>query len=366
MLESRILLDLIQVELDEFLAARRNEFLEISEDLAPLIDFASSLLAGGKRFRAQFCYWSWVGYQDSDHLPDEQSLKSIVGICAALEMFHAAALVHDDLIDQSDTRRGSPAVHKQFQALHSKSMWAGSDERFGSAAAILVGDLLLNWSSEIFGNALLHSPSQAIEQACRFEFSKMRVEIMAGQYLDVLEENAGPNRQASEAVSRANKVMLYKTAKYSIEAPLLIGAAFSGADAATRSALGRFAIPLGLAFQLRDDILGVFGNPSVTGKPAGDDLREGKRTVLIGLTRETLAGSVRKIFDEMLSARDLTPEQIAFLQQTIVGSGALRKTEQMIEEIGARSLEALAEITIDPSARDALVELARAVMNRDK
>lgn len=365
MLESNILLELIQTELDEFLAARRVEFLEISEDLTPLIDYSASLLAGGKRFRAQFCYWAWAGYfpnwQD-----DDESLKSIVGICAALEMFHAAALVHDDLIDQSDTRRGNPAVHRQFENLHSSSHWAGTKERFGAASAILVGDLLLNWSSEIFGNAVLHAPSEDVQQECRSEFSKMRVEIMAGQYLDVLEENAAPTRAPEEAVIRANRVMLYKTAKYSIEAPLLIGAAFAGASVDTRRSIGSFAIPLGLAFQLRDDVLGVFGDPKITGKPAGDDLREGKRTVLIGLTRETLAGSIRKIFDEMLSARELTTDQISFLQQTIVGAGALKKTEKMIEELGNESLAMLAEIEIEPTAKQALEQLAIQVMNRDK
>jgi len=369
-LESNILLQLIQNELDEFCAERRREFAGISDDLFPLIDFATSLMSGGKRFRAQFCYWSWVGHLDesSPLSEDEQdrALKAMVGICAALEMFHAAALVHDDLIDQSDTRRGQPAVHKSFEVLHKTSDWAGQPERFGLAGSILVGDLLLNWSSEIFGNALQYAPSREIELACRAEFSRMRVEIMAGQYLDVLEENAGPQREASEAVARANRVMLYKTAKYSIEAPLLIGAAFAGASSSARAQIESFAIPLGLAFQLRDDVLGVFGDPKITGKPAGDDLREGKRTVLIGLTREVLTGSVRNVFDEMLAARDINSDQINLLQQTIVGAGALKKTETMIEELGNQSLEKLNQITIESSAKLALIALAKQVMNRDK
>ena len=366
MLESNILLKLIQNELDEFCAQRRLEFGEISEDLYPLIDYAQSLMQGGKRFRALFCYWSWVGHQGNQlsESQQERSLKAIVGICAALEMFHAAALVHDDLLDQSDTRRGNPAVHKQFELLHSSSNWTGTPERFGAAGAVLVGDLLLNWSSEIFGNALQYSPSREIEMACRAEFSRMRVEIMAGQYLDVLEENAGPSREPSEAVARANRVMLYKTAKYSIEAPLLIGAAFAGASQI--KTIGEFAVPLGIAFQLRDDVLGVFGDPKITGKPAGDDLREGKRTVLVGLTRETLTGSVRRIFDEMLSARELGENQISFLQQTIIGAGALKKTEQMIESLGDDALEKLEAIELEPSAKDALRTLARQVINRDK
>lgn len=370
MLESNILLQLIQNELDDFCAQRREEFASISDDLFPLIDFATTLMSGGKRFRAQFCYWSWAGHlgnvSELSELEQERSLQAIVGICAALEMFHAAALVHDDLIDQSDTRRGHPAVHKSFEKLHELSGWVGQSDRFGLAGSVLVGDLLLNWSSEIFGNALQYAPTRDIELACRAEFSRMRVEIMAGQYLDVLEENAGPQRDPSEAVARANRVMLYKTAKYSIEAPLLIGAAFAGANSSAKKSIETFAIPLGLAFQLRDDVLGVFGDPKVTGKPAGDDLREGKRTVLVGLTRETLTGSVRNIFDEMLAARDINADQIAFLQQTIIGAGALKKTETMIEELGNEALDRLHQIELESSAKSALIDLAKQVMNRDK
>ena len=368
MLESTILLQLIQKELDDFCLARKSEFHKISPDLVPLIDFSQDLMAGGKRFRALFAYWAWAGYSKNklNETENENALRGMVGICAALEMFHAAALVHDDLIDQSDTRRGQPAVHKRFEALHTGDSWSGSPQRFGQAGSILVGDLLLSWSSEIFGNALRFSPERAIEIECRNEFSKMRSEIMAGQYLDVVEENAGSQRDPAEAVARAIQVMTYKTAKYSIEAPMLIGAAFAGASEAERAAIGAFAIPLGLAFQLRDDVLGVFGDPKITGKPAGDDLREGKHTVLIALTREVLTGSVRKVFDDMLSARDLNIDQIAFLQQTIIGSGALKKTETQIENFGREALSALESMPIEANARKALSELANQVMKRDK
>lgn len=362
------LLDDIQKHLDDFCLSRKATFSDISPDLLPLVDFAMDLLQGGKRFRALFCYWAWAGTQSSGHPltaeQKEKSYKAIVGICAALEMFHAAALVHDDLLDQSDTRRGIPAVHKKFENLHQTETWAGSKERFGQAGAVLVGDLMLSWSSEIFGNALLQAPNAQIEEACRQEFSRMRVEIMAGQYLDVLEENAASRRDPALAVERSMRVMLYKTAKYSIEAPLLIGAAFAGAQSAERDQLARFAIPLGLAFQMRDDVLGVFGDPKVTGKPAGDDLREGKRTVLIALTRETLGGKVGEVFDEMLTARELTDDQIRFLQQTIAGCGALKKTETLINEYGQEAMLLLNSVQVDEAAKANLEKLALQVINR--
>ena len=366
--ESGTLLELIQENLDEFCVSRRADFNSISPDLVPVVDYTQSLLAGGKRFRALFCYWSWVGALATTSQTEsqrQQSAAAVVGITAALEMFHAAALVHDDLLDQSDTRRGAPAVHKRFEALHQASGWAGSPERFGVAGSVLVGDLMLGWSSEIFGNALLAAPSSTIETACRNEFSKMRVEVMAGQYLDVLEENSASTRSVEEAFGRANRVMLYKTAKYSIEAPLLIGAAFAGAEPGLLRGLSAFGIPLGMAFQLRDDILGVFGDPAVTGKPAGDDLREGKRTVLVALTLQNLNPSIGRIFEELLTSRELEAEQIQFMQQTITESGALAKTERMMEELAEESLNALNELDIDPRAKEQLGALALKVINRE-
>jgi geranylgeranyl diphosphate synthase type I len=196
----------------------------------------------------------------------------------------------------------------------------------------------------------------------------MRVEVMAGQYLDVLEENAATTRPVSEGVGRAEKVILYKTAKYSIEAPLRIGAAFAGADQATLGAFTQFGIPLGIAFQLRDDILGVFGDPSITGKPAGDDLREGKRTVLVALTLEALtekSPSMAASFEELLTSRELDAQQIAFMQKLIQDSGALEKTERMIVELADRSLDSLDASSLEPTAKAELKSLALKVINRD-
>jgi geranylgeranyl diphosphate synthase type I len=368
--ENQLLLSKIAEQLDEFCDSQKSAFEQISPDLAPLVEYSKALLTGGKRFRALFAYWSWIGSMPAadQQLNSEQVAgcsRAMVGITAALEMFHGAALVHDDLLDQSDTRRNAPSVHKRFEKLHRDLNWTGSPERFGIAGSVLVGDLMLGWSSEMFGNALLLAPSAEIEQACRLEFSRMRVEVMAGQYLDVVEENAALTRQISEAVARANRVMLYKTAKYSLEAPLLIGATFGGASPALKRGFSAFGIPLGLAFQLRDDVLGVFGDPAITGKPAGDDLREGKRTVLIGLTREAVSASVGKLIDEMLTAKTLEPEQIEFLQKVIVESGALAKTERMILELGEESLASLELLDIEPGAKMQLRLLAEKVLNRD-
>ena len=176
--ESAALLDLIQEHLDGFCAQQHSDFSHISPDLAPIVDYSQALLKGGKRLRALFTYWAWQGSLANSatrQTPEQLAVSSeaMVGITAALEMFHAAALVHDDILDQSDTRRGEPAVHKKFEALHQQNQWSGSHERFGVGAGVLVGDLLLSWSSEMFGRALQGAPSAEIEAACRDEFAKM-------------------------------------------------------------------------------------------------------------------------------------------------------------------------------------------------
>jgi len=199
------LLKLVQQRLDGFCEEKRSQLAEISPDLVPIIDYTQAMLAGGKRFRALFCFWSWAGYQGAEISEQDLSLDSpIVGVAAALEMFHAAALVHDDLLDQSDTRRGQPAIHKRFEALHLQHGYSGSAIRFGVAGSVLTGDLLLAWSSELFGSAL-RDVNPDSEANCRKQFSQMRFEVMAGQYLDVLEENAAPTRNPSEAVAIANR-----------------------------------------------------------------------------------------------------------------------------------------------------------------
>jgi geranylgeranyl diphosphate synthase, type I len=360
------LLPLVQRRLDEYCDQQREALNEITPEIVELVDYAQDFLEGGKRFRAQFCYWAWAGAAHAKPADETINLSGIVGIAAALEMFHAAALVHDDLLDQSDTRRGKPAIHKRFEELHGRHHFAGEPARFGVAGSVLVGDLMLAWSSELFGDAMRHSSTEEVDRVCREEFSRMRFEVMAGQYLDVLEENAAPLRAVDEIVMRANRIMLYKTAKYSLEAPLLIGAAFGGASAQQLKGFSDFGIPLGMAFQLRDDVLGVFGDPELTGKPAGDDLREGKRTVLVGLTLQALPASVSRIFEELLTGRELNDEQISFMQQTIEETGALAKVERMITEYSEQALAALRALAVSDEAKQHLAALANAVINRTK
>jgi geranylgeranyl diphosphate synthase type I len=365
----------VAARIDDALDGHATTLADISPDLAPLVSQARELLSGGKRFRALFLYWGWrsvAGIADSaDPMPQleaptlDNALPSVVSVAAALELFHAAALVHDDIIDRSDLRRGRPSAHRSFERMHLDERWDGDAAAFGANAAILLGDLLLSWSDELFDEGLAGVGDRDDAAAARAEFSRMRTEVTVGQYLDVLEEDSWRSRPDSEALPRAHRVIVYKSAKYSVEAPLAIGGALAGGSLAQLAGLRAFGLPLGVAFQLRDDMLGVFGDPAVTGKPSGDDLREGKRTVLIGLARQKMPPSAVRLLDELLGDPALDDAQVRMLQNTIRDSGAVDQVERVIAHNVRVALEALDEAPLSPSAKSALAELAERVTRRD-
>jgi len=365
------LVDLIGLTLDEFLAERSPEVSAIAPELIPFIDYSSALLRGGKRFRALFCYWGWNavgagrhGFDPLEALEPPRDLASVVDVAAGLEVFHAAALVHDDIMDNSDTRRGMPAAHKRFESLHADSGWTGSRSEFGLAGSLLLGDLLLAWSDELVEQGLALLDSRPAANAARAEFNRMRRDVTAGQYLDVLEERSWRSSPESEQLARAHRVLVYKSAKYSVEAPLVIGGSMGGGTNAQVAALRAFGLPLGIAYQLRDDILGVFGDPSVTGKPAGDDLREGKRTVLIAIARADLPATAVRLLDELLGDPTLEPDQIRMLQRTLVDAGSVDKVERIIAHNVQLARAALAGAPLDRAAIAELDQLAGTVINR--
>jgi geranylgeranyl diphosphate synthase type I len=354
--------DLIQLRLDAYLTERRGELDEISPDLDVMDAAARSLLSGGKRFRALFCYWGWqaVAAQGDDFDPVADAtpaLDGVVAVAAALELFHAAALVHDDIMDNSDLRRGQPSLHRRFETLHTDRGWTGSASDYGRSAALLLGDLLLGWSDGLFENGLATVDRDAAT-AARAEFGRMRTDVMLGQYLDMLEEHSWRGRPEADLLSRAHRVIVYKS-------PLALGAALAGGSLAQISGLRAFGLPLGVAFQLRDDLLGVFGDPAVTGKPAGDDLREGKRTVLINLARQKLPASASRLVDELLGDPALDDDQIGMLQAAIRESGAVDQVERIIVHNVQTATAALNEAPIARSARDELTALADTVTRRD-
>ena len=213
----------INSRIEHFVQEHASILTDVSPLLEPFTTFSRDFLSGGKRFRALCVLLGYTTVHDS--VPDH-----VIDIASALEIFHAAALVHDDIMDKSDTRRGAPSAHRRFENIHRTDNWDGSAEHFGHSAALLLGDLLLAWSDQLMSSGAQAEPNRRSAQSARNEFDRMRVDVTAGQYLDIVEENAWPTVDKLDALSRAQQVVIYKSAKYSIEAPLVIGAAIGGAS----------------------------------------------------------------------------------------------------------------------------------------
>ena len=342
--------DQVGCALRGFLDQQREVLLATGDELLPGLAALTELLAAGKRLRPAFCYWGWRGAGGEDCPP-------ILAAAAALELLHAGALVHDDVMDGSDTRRGRPSLHRMFAARHAAQRWRGSPESFGVSAAILMGDLLLAWTDAMFHGSGLPPATLRRGQPV---LDLMRTEVMAGQYLDLLGQAAGDGTVAS-----ALRVIRYKTAKYTIERPLHLGAALAGLpDGPVPAAYSAYGLPLGVAFQLRDDILGVFGDPAQTGKPASDDVREGKRTVLLAIARSRASAAQAQIIDQRLGDPRLDDAGAAEVRAVITGTGALAACESMIDQHVAQAVAALAQAPITGEARVALAELAVAATAR--
>ena len=342
--------------LESFVSSQREALAPLGPDLDPLFDAARGALTGGKRLRAAFAYWGWRAAGGS-----ASKTTALMHAASAIELVHASALIHDDVMDASVTRRGNPSAHKAFAALRlaeaAPDAAAGTADRFGSSAAILLGDLLLAWSDELFGESGFKP--KAIRRG-RVYFDKLRREVVAGQYLDVLAQT----RRRSSA-SDAMRVLLYKSAKYTVERPLQLGAALGKADRNLLGALSSYGVPLGEAFQLRDDVLGVFGKADLTGKPSGDDIREGKRTLLVARAFDKADSEQRAVLDASLGNADLDDQGITAVQEVLRATGAVAAVETVISELTSAALAALNQSPIqDEEARTALLTLSDRATNR--
>ncbi|MFJ9366329.1 polyprenyl synthetase family protein [Nocardia sp. NPDC101769] len=331
--------------------------------VAPLgpvfVDAAAALedfvIRGGKRTRPSFAWTGWLGAGRSADDPDADA---VLTACSALELVQACALIHDDIIDSSRTRRGFPTVHVDYEQRHQDQRWAGDSDHYGVSVAILIGDLALAWADDMTRDAGL--PADA---AARFApvWAAMRTEVLGGQLLDIHGESAG-----DETVEAALRINRYKTAAYTIERPLHMGAALAAASAELVAAYREFGTDIGIAFQLRDDLLGVFGDPAVTGKPSGDDLREGKRTVLIAeaLQRADVTAPAAADLIRSSLGTDVTPERVAELRTVLTELGAVDAVEKRIGSLTDQALTALDASTATPDAKQQLRAMALAATAR--
>ncbi|MDP9072983.1 MAG: polyprenyl synthetase family protein, partial [Actinomycetota bacterium] len=338
----------IDARMQALLAADAERWMVVDADLGqPLESLRSFLAAGGKRLRPVFSFWAFVGLGGD---PDD---PRIVDAGAALELLHTFALIHDDIMDGSTRRHGIDAIHSQFSRRHRRAGWRGEDRRFGEGVAILVGDLAFVYSDMLLADA----PREAWQV-----FNQLRLEVNVGQYLDLL-----GTARADATPALARRICRYKCAKYTVERPLHLGAALAAPErlGSLTAPLSRYGLPLGEAFQLRDDILGTFGDPSVTGKAVGEDLREGKPTLLYALARERAGGAGAQLLAERFGAPDLTADEVVAIQAVFTAAGARRDVESAIETLVSEALVAADALPLSGDARQALGDLARFVAGRD-
>jgi geranylgeranyl diphosphate synthase type I len=336
----------VEDRLRSLLSAEQARWSAVDPDLeAPISCLADLVLAGGKRLRPAFCHWAYVGAGGD---PADQIA---VDAGAGFELLHAFALVHDDVMDGSDRRRGTDTAHRVFATLHEAAGWRGEARRFGEGVAILVGDLAFVYADLLMADA----PRQA-----RDIYDELRVELNIGQYLDVLGTARG-----GVGLATARRIASYKSGRYTVERPLHVGAALAGRLADLEGPLSAYGDPLGEAFQLRDDVLGAFGDAVLTGKPVGDDLREGKPTPILAVALERATGAGASLL-QRVGDPALTDADVSVLQQVIIDSGALAEAEARIEALTDRAVTAAWAAPLVPEAQVALCELAAYIATRDR
>ena len=321
--------------LRDFLAGHRRALADADPDAAGLVDELVRVIgAGGKRLRPLFCYW---GFRAGGGVDGE----GVVRAAASLELLHTFAIIHDDVMDRSALRRGQPASHV--------ALAAGGDAHGGVSAAILAGDLAVVLSDELFRDAGF-SPKRFL--AGSRWYNRMRAEVVAGQYLDLVAARGAPDEDTVRRVARL------KSGGYTVEKPLLIGAALAGSSPDVEALLSAYGVALGEAFQIRDDVLGAFGDPAATGKDVDGDLREGKRTLLVVRALETATPSDRAFLEARLGHDDLVPADAERIREIIRSSGALDATSRTIDELHDRALASLEGAALAPDVLGALRELA--------
>ncbi|GAA2102280.1 polyprenyl synthetase family protein [Actinomadura alba] len=340
----------IDVAIRDFFAERRAEADALDQDLAAaVVELESYVLRGGKRIRPAFAWLGWIGAGGDQRDP---VARAVLSACAGFELLHASGLIHDDIIDASRTRRGHPAAHVTFAERHRVRRFSGAPDAFGTGAAILVGDLALIWADVMVRASGLPTDAQVRVGPV---WSAVRSEVMYGQLLDLISQASD-----DEDIDSALRVNQYKTASYTVERPLQFGAAIAGAGAELVAAYRAFGADIGIAFQLRDDLLGVFGDPTVTGKPSGDDLREGKRTVLLATALKSAderdPGAAR--FLRAKIGTDLSDDELAAARAILVDIGAVDHIERQIVLRADRAMAVLEASNATIPAKDQLAAMA--------
>lgn len=352
--QSRSLTQLVEIaertdaELVALLDVEIAKWSAVDEALTPPLDTLRALvLNGGKRLRPAFCQWGFdaVGGDPADG----PTAAGMADVRCALELLHAFALAHDDIMDDSASRRGIPTTHVQWAERHGRQGWQGESRRFGESVAILVGDL-----AHTLANRLIAGKPLGVLAV----WGELETELMLGQYLDVVGTAAG-----GVSESTARRVAQLKSGRYTVARPLELGVAMAAVPTMPK-ALTDYGESVGLAFQLRDDVLGVFGTEEMTGKPVGDDLREGKPTAMLAIARHRASPHQLRVLDAVGRVND--DDDVAMIQEVLESTGARHEIENMIDSLTSTGIEALDQGAgdLDPDTAAMLAEFASILATR--
>ena len=333
-----------------FISKKRKEAEEISPEFVTLVDEVERFIfSGGKRVRPAFLYSGYVASGGKAH---DAALYASMSV----EFLHTFALIHDDIIDRSAFRRGKPTSHKAFEKYHTEKKFPGSKEHFGLSAAILAGDLAYSFAEEVLTSAPF--PQERVRRA-RYYFDQMKFQVIAGEYLDVL---GGYTKTLKE--DDILNILEYKTAKYTVERPLQIGAMLAGADVSILETFTAYGIPLGQGFQLQDDIFGVYGDMKKTGKPNDSDIKEGKMTVLIAKAYEWSSTRQRRDLDNTLGNIDATNVDIDKVRTIIYDTGAYDYAVKLSHKLIEQAREAITNAKLQREGKEYLLSAASYLISR--
>lgn len=331
----------------EFLDSRCAQALPGSRvDIAE--DVLRTLLADGKCLRSTFLYLGWLSGAHAE--------SAAIRAAGSLEFLHAFALMQDDVMDGSPMRRGRASAHRAFQDWHHRRRLPGSSARFGESAAILLGDLCLVWAEQMLRESGL--PEDALARAWP-RYDAMRTELAVGQFADLVNDSS-----VFPSLDDVLDIARRKSGNYTVRRPLEIGAALSGCDERTLTALGDYGVAVGEAFQLRDDLLGVFGHPETTGKPSGSDLASRKATTVVVAAYQLGGGSQRRHLEHLMTSTDLRDDDITRWQRLIAEIGTVEWMEELIDRRLTWALHRLDSASLDDDVRSALASMAAACTER--
>ncbi len=328
----------LEARLEDWLRRRRGELTAEAAESAELVGRLDPyILGGGKRLRPALLYYAYRGCGG-------EAQEWVMPASMAVELLHTYLLIHDDIMDRAETRRGQPAAHVAFGEDHRRRGWRGSADRHGESTAILLGDLAYSYAVELFHAAAAKGDAGA---DVRRSFATMCHEVIVGQYLEL---TAGYRSGLTE--DDLLRVLRMKSGRYSVQRPIELGALMARAADGAVEGLSRFGLRIGEAFQLQDDLLGMFGDSEEVGKPVGSDLAEGKFTVLIHSTLERAGAADAEVVRSALGNPALGAAEIERVRAIIRASGAERKVRGMVEERLLAAGRLLAGLDLTPQGRE--------------